>query len=119
MTDADVLWREGKPFPDPIILCEAPCECGAVVEIAAKDETGHVVVAGAMWMTPAGLVGGLDLPRREEAALDDYETYKLDVLIARCCEGGWTLRGLRNCTPDGTYAKALVMDAVAAMTGAA
>ena len=111
----NVQESQNSAFPDFTTFGMEPKHCGAVVEISAKGDDGNVVNA-ALWMTPHGHVAGLDI-REGGGELDEHEQYLLEILTERCCQGNWALAGLKNITPSGTYAWALVLDAIAAVQG--
>jgi len=98
-------------FPDFSTFGMAPKESGAFVEVSADGDSG--TIKGSLFIFPNGLVGALEI-WGGDGVFDHHEQAQIDLLTVRCAEGTWTLERLSRAMQQGTYAWALVMDAIAA-----
>ncbi len=92
--------------PDPKLA-------GQLIPVSVNDDAGEQV-KGLFMQYPDGRIGGLTLSYVSEM-LDAAERFELEYLIGRSVQGYWHLSGLYRTTPEGSYARMLVVDAQAAV----
>lgn len=91
----------------------SPKLAGQLIPVNVNDDAGEQV-KGLFMQYPDGRIGGLTLSHVSDM-LGDGERDALQRLIENSVQGNWHLSGLCKTSPQGSYARMLVVDAQAAV----
>lgn len=112
MTCSTVRGPVSRPvLPDFSDFGLEPLVAGRLIAVSV-DGGVEGSLKGSVLQYPNGRIGSLAIS--ENSIIHPWERDQVALLGHRCRDGDWTLAGLRDAAPRGSFARMLVEDALAA-----